>query len=140
MGLTNTTLCIFCNNDRDSIHHFFWNCFHIQHFWNSLEKIFNEKCENAFNIRISQNVVLFGFDKNLKTDSVFNFIILYAKMYIYKCKIEKCLPNISAYLRQLTLRYKIENHNAKISDDLSKFNIEWHYYKPLLFLTDNECM
>ena len=31
-------------------------------------------------------LVLFGIDDNIKTDSVFDFILLLAKQYLYKCK------------------------------------------------------
>ena len=136
MGLTNTINCTFCNDDRDSIHHFLWDCTCIQNFWNDLERLFNEKCENASNLRITRNIILFGFDEHIKTDSAFDFVILYAKLYIYKCKIGKCLPVIPVFLRELTLRYNIEKHNAKVTDNLLKFDIEWHYCKQL-FLTEN---
>ena len=70
MGLMNTTNCGFCNGVRDSIDHFFWNCEHIQSFWDGLEKLVNEKCDHASNVKITCNLVLFGIDTKLKTDKV----------------------------------------------------------------------
>ncbi len=132
MGLMNTTNCGFCNGVRDSIDHFFWNCEHIQSFWDGLEKLVNEKCDHASNVKITCNLVLFGVDNKLKTDKVFDFIIIFAKSYIYRCKLEKCMPSLLSFQKQLNSRFKIEKYNAIINDHLSTFEADWHYYKPLL--------
>ena len=124
-------VCNFCNEERDSIDHFIWNCRYVQLFWKSLERMIKEKCENAVNVKISQNVVLFGHDNTIKTDDVFDYIILLAKLHIYTCKMQTCHPNIQTFQKQLKLRYRIEEHNAKLNGGLSKFYINWYFYKQL---------
>ena len=59
---------------------------------------------------------LFGIDNNIKTDSVFDFISLLAKQYLYKCNMENNRPNINIFRRKLIVsRYKIEEYNAVIN-------------------------
>ena len=74
----------------------------------------------------------------MKTDTVFDSVILQAKQFIYKCRLDKCLPILSCFLQQLTLQYKIDEYNAKTSGELSTFNLNWLCYKPILTIeTDN---
>ena len=35
-----------------------------------------------------------GAEIDIKTDTVFDFVILQAKQYIYNCKLDKCLPTL----------------------------------------------
>ena len=81
---------------------------------------------------------MFGTEIDMKTDTVFDSVILQAKQFIYKCRLDKCLPILSCFLQQLTLQYKIDEYNAKTSGELSTFNLNWLCYKPILTIeTDN---
>ena len=42
-------------------------------------------------VKFTQNLVLFGTEIDIKTDTVFDLAILQAKQFIYKCKLDKCL-------------------------------------------------
>ena len=125
MGVVDDTRCNFCNNQRDSIEHIFWKCDCIRRFWNKLETLLRDKCKTVFNVHFTENLVLFGVDNYMKTDSVFDFIILQAKQFIYKCRFDKRLPTLSSFVHQLTFRYKIEEYNAKSICEISKFNLNW---------------
>ena len=78
----------------------------------SPETILKEKYETALNIKFTQNLALF------ETDTVFDLVILQAKQFIYKCKLDKYLPTLSCFIQQLILRYKIEEYNSKTSGEL----------------------
>ena len=131
IGVTANTQCGFCIDEKDSIEHMFWKCACIRHFWTSLETILKEKCETALNVKFTQNLVLFGTEIDIKTDTVFDLVILQAKQFIYKCKLDKCLPTLACFLQQLTLKYKIDEYNAKISGELPTFILNWLCYKPI---------
>ena len=45
-----------------------------------------DKCETVFNVHFTENLVLFGVDTYMKTDPVFDFIVLQAQQFIYKSK------------------------------------------------------
>ena len=129
-GVTANTQCGFCNDEKDSFEHMFWKCACIRRFWTSLETILKEKCETA--LKFTQNLVLFGTEIDIKSDTVFDLVILQAKQFIYKCKLDKYLPALSCFLQQLMLKYKIDEYNAKISGELPTFILSWLCYKPIL--------
>ena len=72
----------------------------------------------------------------MKTDYIFDFIIMLAKQYIYKCKTEQSLPNLPVFQKYLSNRYKIEQFNAKIGNNVQKFDMQWSLYKPVFDYTE----
>ena len=82
IGFTANTQSGFCNDEKDSIEHF-WKCACTRRFWTSLETILKEKCETAQNVKFTQNLVMFGTETDRKTDTVFDLVILLAKQCIY---------------------------------------------------------
>ena len=114
---------------KDTIQHIFWECKHSQQFWTRFLVLLKEKCTSCYRLRLSECLILFGIDDNIKTENVFDFILLLAKQYLYKCKIEKQLPNIDIF-RKMLYRYKIEEYNAKMSCSCSSFSSRWEPYKP----------
>ena len=136
MGVVTSNVCDFCKTEKDNIKHLFWNCTCVRRFWQALESLMKEKCVTAAMIKLSESIVLFGTDNNVKTDNVFDLIVLLAKLFIYKCKLEKTVPTIFSFKRQLSQKYRVEEYNAKINFELFKFNIDWLPYKSM-FLEDN---
>ena len=111
---------VFCLTAKDTIQHIFWECKHSQQFWTRLG--LTER-EVYFLLQIkTECLILFGINDNIKTENVFDFILLLAKQYLYKCKIGKQPPNIDIFRRRKKLyRYKIEEYNAKMSCSCSSF-------------------
>ena len=132
MGVTNNNKCSFCLTAKDTIQHIFWECKHSQQFWTHFLVLLKEKCTSCYRLRLSECLIVFGIDDNIKTENVFDFILLLAKQYLYKCKIEKQLPNIDIFKKKLLYRYKIEEYNAKMSCSCSNFFSRWEPYKPFL--------
>ena len=131
MGIVPDHTCDFCRLEKDSIDHLFWECTCVGRFWQALENLMKEKCTTAANVKITRNIVLFGMDNNVITDKIFDQIILFGKMFIYRCKFDRTIPSISSFKKELCQRYKIEEYNAKISLESFKFDIDWLCYKPL---------
>ena len=42
-------------------------------------------------LHLMTSIVLFGHDIHFKSDNIFDLIILRAKFFIYKCKINNCI-------------------------------------------------
>ena len=131
IGVRSDDKCSFCGMQKDKIEHMFWYCSVVERFWNGLIDLFKTKCNNASNAKVTLLLVLLGHDKEIRTDRVFDFIILFAKYYIYSCKTCSDLPQISIFLRKLKARYNIEEHNARINFDYHNFLVKWANYKPL---------
>ena len=73
-----------------------------------------------------------GYDNSVKIDKVFGFIILFAKHYIYQCKRNMSLPRVDIFQKQLQLRYKVKEYNAKILSRDNIFYKSWCNYEALL--------
>ena len=131
MGVAQTDKCSFCKNERESIQHTFWLCQHVHNFWEKLENAFNERCNNVHNLRLTESLVLLGTDQNIKTDSVFYFIILLAKQYVYRCKYKEVVPNLDVFMKLLKNRFRIEQYNARINSKYASLVSSWASYKPL---------
>ena len=81
MGIINCEQCTFCD-EKDSIEHFLWQCYFTRHFWQLLENLISTSCETACNIKITENLVLFGVDSTAITDNKIDLIILLAKIIL----------------------------------------------------------
>ena len=137
MGITESHNCSFCNAEKDSIEHIFWRCNHIRTFWNTFEEKIREKCPTASNLSLTENIVLFGTDREFHSDSIFDFILLLAKHYIYQCKAEKHAPLFSVFSKCLKTRYAMEKHIAKVNMESERFELNWASYRSLLQLEDS---
>ena len=131
MGIVNNDKCNFCQEERDSIEHFLWKCRYSNSFWLSIEKIINERCQLAHNIRFNENIVIFNADVRFETDAVTDFITLLAKLYIFKCKVDRRLPCLNLFIKDLKYRYTIEEYNAKINCNTTQFDKDWFFHKSL---------
>ena len=114
MGIINCEQCTSCD-EKDSTEHFLWQCYFTRCFWRLLENLISTSCETACNIKITENLVLFGIDSTAITDRSFDLIILLAKQYLYRCKFEQSVPLVSVFRKQLKLRHKLEKYNSKIT-------------------------
>ena len=97
-----------------------------------LKKWIRDKCVHTSRINLTCNLVLFGTDRNVKTDEVLDFIILLVKQFIYNCKYRNTLPTLEAFTKHLKHRYAIEEYNAKVHLNFANFVAKWNLYKPLL--------
>ena len=112
-----TPLCTFCNKHDETILHLFWECQKVKVFLKSLENVINNRCMHSFNFRFTKSLMIFGYCFDITTDSICDLVILIAKYFIYRCKVQKLNLNIQLFKRELYNRYlveKIVNKNSVI--------------------------
>ena len=88
IGISDSNLCTFCSSSVESISHLFWECPVTHQFIQDLQtSILNNE------VLLNKNAFLFGFPDGRR--SSFNFVILYAKYFIFtaKCKQERLSLN-----------------------------------------------
>ena len=68
----------------------------------------------------------------LVTTSIFDLIILQAKFFIYKCKINKTIPQLHSFKRYLKTNFEVYKYNAKLNMSYDKIVIEWCPYQQLI--------
>ena len=100
IGVKNDDKCSFCGVCIDKIEHMLWYCTVVARFWTGLTDLFKNKCNNVSNLKLTSLLILLGHDRVIKTDCVFDFIILFAKYYIYTCKIEATLPQLPVFFKE----------------------------------------
>ena len=130
-NLKDSSTCYFCMNERETLNHLFWNCVHVKKFWNDLLKMLQDKCMHCARLTLNEQLILFGYSDNIITDKPINFIILFAKFYIYKCRFQDNLPQIIPFIRQLQNRISIEKSIAFKNNKQREFERNWQQYSPL---------
>ncbi len=132
MGINNTDLCNFCTNEKDTIAHYLWDCQFSQRFWRDFQNIVREKCENCTRLVLNVELVLFGNSENTKTDEIFNQIMLWAKYFVYKCRIDKIKPALPIFLKYLKTKYEEDKYIHCVEMSYLEFNRKWYPYKKLV--------
>ena len=130
-NLTDDPSCSFCGNTDETLSHLFWNCTHVQKFWEDMINLLHDKCVHCARLLLKEELILFGTANNIKTDRPLNFIILFAKFYIYKCKFDNSKPNLQAFIKQLQHRILIERALALKYNKYEMFKLNWFVYLPI---------
>ena len=60
-----------------------------------------------------------------KSNSVFNFVVLVVKQFIYRCKCQGTNPNFSQAIKEIKLNYRIEQNNACKTGKVPKSRKYW---------------
>jgi hypothetical protein len=105
-GLTETELCTFCTETKESLLHLFLECTYSKEFWFSLVNVF-ENC--VFNMQyINALNSILGITNPLDPDNTKNQVILNLRYYLYKCRCLGDKPSINGGLKYLKYCIKIE--------------------------------
>ena len=121
MGVIEDNKCSFCNDEKDSILHYLWECEHVQAFWNAFTEYIKTKCQNCVRLQLNQTLTLFGNDNKTTTDNCFSHILLLAKFSIYKSRIRKVIPTLQLFLRDLKEAYEIDKFIFSSNMQYEKF-------------------
>lgn len=132
MGVVECDNCNFCKKEKDSIHHYLWSCDIVQIFWRNLEKKLKEACEHCIYVNFNIELILFGTDEKNVTDEICDLIILFAKFYIYRCRINKVTPNLATFMIDLKHKYIIEKYAYSLQMRYDTFVKKWGKYLPLI--------
>ena len=106
-------LCEFCQCHSETIHHLIWKCHKVKIFWDDLKRIINKRCNDANRFNIDENLVIFGHSERIQSDQVSDLIILLAKYYIYRSKVQRTILNINIFINELYNRYCVETDIQK---------------------------
>ena len=135
--IVNSPHCLLCINQEETLIHLFWECNVVKKFWQDLENILRNKCTNSARFSFSLELIIFGTSPLIKTDKVIEFIILFAKFYIYKCRFQDNIPNCPSYIINLKHRYHIEKQLAFRRNKYGLFQLSWYPYIGLFNNSDD---
>ena len=63
-----------------------------------------------------------------KTNNVFDLIILLAKQYIYRAKVNSIKPSFVAFRRSLAFRFQVEKEISYLHAENTQFEKDWLPY------------
>ena len=132
INVCDSDLCHSCKEKSESIQHIFWECHTVQRFWSAFTHCLKEKCIHMTHLKIDEEMVICGNKTNSKTDEVFDFILLLAKYYIYKCRLDHCDAHIQPFLMYLKRRYNIEKCISLQNMKNDSFQMKWILYQSLM--------
>ena len=128
--MSSSSTCTFCKLEEETLVHLFWDCNETQAFWNLFADWLHANFAHCSNLRLSKQLILFGFQTNVHTDKIIDLFILLAKYHIFTCKIKESTPNMRIFERIVKQRFVIERFNATLDNNTGKFNMLWRLYKP----------
>ena len=128
--LAPSVLCDFSVRQEETNAHLFWECWYIQEFWSKIQEILTL---NNIEIQLSYFANSFGvsFENNQK-GSLFNFIILLAKYYIFVSKYKQQIPNINGFRNIFQQTREFEEYIA-----FSKNKLDVHRKNGIYFVSPN---
>ena len=130
--IVDSPICNFCVNDCQTLSHLFWECDFVNSFWNELLLFLHDKCPHTAQFNFDENLILFGVSEGIITDRVIDFLIIFAKFYIYKCKLQNTIPQVHTFFKTLKTRYNTELYCSKITNNYHNFNQQWSQFYPLV--------
>jgi len=121
IGLKNSDLCTFCNEEAETILHLMATCKYVKNIWQSICNWF-VKCGYLQLNHLNESDIILG---SQYMDGIINQIIIIAKFVIYRSKIKNKTPTfamIKAYLRYIM---DIEKYIAYTNQQQDAFLGKW---------------
>jgi hypothetical protein len=130
--IVDSAKCSICDQEEETINHLMWNCPYVHIFWQELKTSLLQHCTHIQNFNFSEQLILFGVKENMHTDKGFDFILLLAKFYIYKCKWTSSKPLAQVFLKLLKSRYRMEKYFCMMPQNPVSFELIWQPYLNLI--------
>ena len=89
-----------------------------------------EKSFNCARFSINSTLILFGHDGKT-TDEGFDFILLRAKFFVYRCRLNELKPKLEAFINNLKHIYEVAKHVDLMEMAYGKFIKKWTPYNYL---------
>ena len=125
IGLIETEKCVFCEESRETIKHLMWDCVVTKTFWDQIVTWVG--CELGDHLNINFDIICFGLF-NDDFDVFKNMLILLAKRFIYRCRVDEKNPNISLFKEWLKFIEKAERLIAERNNKQSFHNKKWRIW------------
>ena len=107
-------------------------CEHTQSFWVRFEMCLKEESFNCARFSINPTQILVGHDGKTTTDEGFDFILLHAKFFVYKCRLNKLKPTLEAFINNLKHIYEVDKHVHLMEMTYEKCVKKWTPYNYLV--------
>ena len=122
IGLKDSDMCSFCKTNRETVKHLMWECNVTKDFWSDLRIWMNNELNIFFNVNY-QNICFGLLNENF--DFFQNIIILLAKRYIYRCRVEEKKLSIYVFKALVKVIEKSEKVVAERNNRMTPHIKRW---------------
>nr|XP_039255021.1 uncharacterized protein LOC120331908 [Styela clava] len=125
-GIVESNLCEFCKLHIETLLHLFYYCEITSKFWSEIDQWIVFKTDN-FNFDLSIKECFMGFD-DIPEIQFINCVLLAARFFIYRCRIQKRKPNFDVFYKFIR---DIRDNEKYIAMKTSKILIhkrKWHLF------------
>ena len=120
--------CTFCEREVESFEHLFFYCDITKTFWEALCSWLGE-CKVKFQPFTLMDI-FFGVFNTEEDFCILKHLILTAKFYIYKCKLNSVSPSLRVYKAKIRDVYQVEKQIAAKQNKLIKHFQKWEKFLP----------
>ena len=106
----------------------FWECDVIQQFWHSVEEWLHDNFIHCGNVCFSKELVIAGVAENVRTDRIFDLLLIIAKYHIFVSKIKNTNPNLNLFINQMKNMYQDEKYYCSVNHSWKKI-ADWMLYQ-----------
>lgn len=111
--------CLFCQ-EADTIEHFLYNCHIVKAFWRQVIAWFDREVD--IHLNISLRSFLFGIPDTAPNARIINFVILFAKFFIYRQKLfHQGSLDLVHFLREFRTRLQVEKYLTTLENKRHHF-------------------
>ena len=124
MKVLNSPLCQYCKLD-DTICHYFVHCKLVQSFWDSLAIWWSNLFISM--LELNNEIIIFGVNITTKETRLLNYILIFAKWYIFVRKSSGTLKDVDFYqfLTKVKERLVYKRCVKKIQGNIQQFDLLW---------------
>ena len=83
--------------------------------------MFERERFNCPRFSINPTLILFRHDGKTTTDEGFDCVLLHAKFFLYKCRLNKLKPTVEAFINNLKHIYEVDKHVHLMEMTYEKF-------------------
>ena len=119
--IISTDTCDFCHSSSETMYHLFYLCNKVISFWWEVQKYWKLKTNQDWTPGLKEIVL-----GDLNAPEILNFIIILAKYFIYKCKLEHSKPLFTRFHIMLKDKYQLEK--CSFQQEISNsFRCRWSF-------------
>ena len=106
IGYITDDLCSFCKWESETMQHFFYDCSYSTSFWKDFESYYLSLTKQQIHLHLRD--ILIGV---LTPECpLLNYLLLIGKIYLWGCRRDNELPNISGYKLTVLVKYDTEKY------------------------------
>lgn len=126
-GKVDSDRCTFCLDEYETIEHLFFYCNITKAFWVKLASWYEAMTDTEINIT-NKCILLNTYNEHVSKTSILDTIVLMAKQYIYRCKIQDRHPNFYNFKDEMFYVCKMERRLACLNNRKKAFCKKWSLF------------